>query len=78
MEIDLNSLMMRKIKENGGDKNDFEKLSSFISEYSTKSGAPEDSVTLIVIDSLSCGATKEDIETQLKAYQSKRSKDLIA
>jgi len=71
-EIDLDELLMNKVRKAGGRDDDFKKLSSLISEYSAKSGMPEDGIALIVIDSLGCGASREDIEKQLKVYDSKR------
>jgi len=71
--IDIDELLMCKIKENGGTQQDFDDLDKLIIQYSAQSGQPEESIALIIIDSLGCGMTKRDIETQFKIYDSKRS-----
>jgi len=77
-EMDLDELLMSKIKAKGGNEDDFKRLDLLISEYSKRSGMPEDGVALIIIDCVDGGFSKEDVEKQLRVYDTKRSGSLIA
>ena len=72
--VDLDDLLLRLVLQAGGTQEDFDTMSELVSEFSRRSGAPEDGIMGIVIDCFGGGMSPENVKTQLRLYEANFSR----